>query len=60
MKKPFLGPKSPKTPTLDAQKVPDAWRQHPRYLLFSVSGWTDTLKHRAAEEGVCLIDTNDL
>jgi len=44
----------------NAQKVPGAWQQHPRYLLFSVSGWTDTLKHRAAEEGVCLIDANDL
>ena len=44
----------------NATKVPDRWKHNPRYLLFSVSGFTDALKQRAAKEGVFLIEANDL
>ena len=42
------------------QKVPDQWKHHPRYVLFSVSGFTDALKQRSAKAGVSLIGANDL
>ena len=42
------------------EKVPDRWNQNPRYLLFSVNGFTDALKQRAEKEGILLIETNDL
>ena len=42
------------------EKVPDRWHRNPRYLLFSASGFTDTLKQRAEEEDILLIETDDL
>ena len=42
------------------EKVPDRWQQYPRYILFSVNGFTDALKERAETEHVCLIEANDL
>ena len=42
------------------KKVPDQWKHHPRYVLFSVSGFTDALKQRSEKEGVFLIAANDL
>lgn len=42
------------------KKVPDRWKHHPRYVLFSVSGFTDALKQRSEKEGVRLIAANDL
>ena len=42
------------------EKVPERWNRNPRYLLFSVSGFTDALKRRAEKEEVFLIEANDL
>ena len=44
----------------NATKVPDRWKQNPRYVLFSANGFTDALRQRAEKEEVFLIDTNDL
>ncbi len=44
----------------NATKVPDQWKRNPRYILFSINGFTDALKQRAETEEVFLIDTNDL
>ena len=44
----------------NVSKVPNQWNRNPRYLLFSVSGFTDTLKQRVEKEEVFLIDTDDL
>ncbi len=41
-------------------RVPDQWKQNPRYVLFSASSFTDSLKQRAAKEEVFLIELNDL
>jgi AAA+ ATPase superfamily predicted ATPase len=41
-------------------KVPDQWQQNPRYVLFSASGFTDSLKQRASKEDVILIELKDL
>ena len=40
--------------------LPEHWRERPNYMLFSASGFTDSLKERASKEGVFLIDLNDL
>ena len=42
------------------KNMPDRLNRNPRYLLFSASGFTDALKHRAEREKVFLIETNDL
>ena len=44
----------------NATKVPDPWKRHPRYVLFSASGFTDALKQRAEKEDVFLIEIEDL
>ncbi len=44
----------------NAGKVRDEWRQHPRYILFSANGFTDTLQQRSEKEGVALIETDGL
>lgn len=44
----------------NATKVPDRWKRNPRYILFSVNGFTDALKQRAEKDGVFLIEANDL
>ena len=44
----------------NTEKVPDRWKQHPRYILFSASGFTDALKQRSEKEGVFLIEADDL
>ncbi len=44
----------------NATKVPDQWKRKPRYILFSINGFTDALEQRAETEGVFLIDANDL
>lgn len=41
-------------------KVPDQWKQNPRYVLFSASGFTDSLKQRALEESILLFELKDL
>ncbi len=41
-------------------KIRDQWQQNPRYVLFSASGFTDSLKNRADQEDVLLIELNDL
>ena len=42
------------------EKVPDRWQQSPRYILFSVNGFTDGLKEKSEKEHVWLIEANDL
>ena len=44
----------------NATKLPDQWNRNPRYILFSASGFTDDLKQRAENDGIILIETNDL
>ena len=44
----------------NAAKVSDPWNHHPRYVLFSASGFTGALKQRAEKEGVFLIEVEDL
>ena len=44
----------------NSKKVPDRWQQHPRYILFSASGFTDALKERSEKENIYLIEANDL
>ena len=44
----------------NATKVPDRWKQNPRYVLFSANGFTDALRQRAEKEEIFLVDTNDL
>lgn len=44
----------------NAAKVPDQWKRHPRYILFSANGFTDALKQRAEKEEIFLIEVNDL
>ena len=44
----------------NATKVPSQWRRNPRYILFSVNGFTETLKQRAEKEGIFLIEAEDL
>ena len=44
----------------NATKVPEQWQRNPRYILFSVNGFTDALKQRAEKEEVFLIYANDL
>ncbi len=39
-------------------KLPNQWKQNPRYVLFSAGGFTDTLRQKA--ENVILIELNDL
>lgn len=41
-------------------KIKHPWNENPRYLLFSASGFTDSLQKRADEEDVLLFDPNDL
>lgn len=36
------------------------WKKDPKYMLFSASGFTDSLKERASKEDVFLLDLNDL
>ena len=43
-----------------AARAPDKWQQNPRYVLFSASSFTDSLKQRAEKEDVLLIELNDL
>ena len=43
-----------------AAKVPGQWRRNPRYILFSANGFTEALKQRAEEEGIFLIEAEDL
>jgi len=43
-----------------ATQVSDQWQQDPRYLLFSASGFTDSLKKRAEKENILLFESNDL
>ena len=43
-----------------AAKVPDQWKRHPRYILFSANGFTDALKQRAEKEAIVLIEIDDL
>ena len=43
-----------------AAKVPDQWKQNPRYILFSAGGFTNSLRQRASEAGVLLFELNDL
>ncbi len=40
--------------------LPERWRERANYMLFSASGFTDSLKQRAFDTGVILIDLNDL
>lgn len=44
----------------NAKKLGHPWNQHPRYMLFSASGFTDTLKQRASAEGVLLLALPEL
>ena len=44
----------------NATKVPDQWQHDPRYVLFSVDGFTDALKQRAKKKNIVLIEVNDL
>lgn len=44
----------------NAAKVPDQWKRHPRYILFSANGFTDALKQRAEKEAIVLIEIDDL
>ena len=44
----------------NATKIPDQWKRNRRYILFSASGFTDPLKQRAEEEGIFLIEAEDL
>ena len=41
-------------------KIKHPWNENPRYLLFSASGFTDSLQKRAEVEDVLLFDPNDL
>jgi len=41
-------------------RAPDQWKQNPRYVLFSASSFTDSLKQRTEKENVLLIELNDL
>ena len=41
-------------------QVADPWNRNPRYLLFSVNGFTDALKRRAEKDKILLIETDDL
>lgn len=43
-----------------ATQVSDQWKQNPRYVLFSASGFTDSLKKRAEKESILLFESNDL
>ncbi len=43
-----------------SKRVPTQWQQDPRYILFSASGFTESLKYRAAEDDILLIDLKDL
>ena len=42
------------------ERIPEHWRKRPNYMLFSASGFTDSLKQRASDTGVLLIDLYDL
>ena len=44
----------------NATKVSGQWRRNPRYILFSANGFTEALKQRAEEEGIFLIELEDL
>ena len=44
----------------NATKVPDQWKQAPRYILFSANGFTEVLRERAKKEHICLIKVDDL
>jgi len=44
----------------NATKVADQWKQNPRYVLFSASGFTDALKQREKTEDMFLIEANEL
>ncbi|MDE0427562.1 MAG: ATP-binding protein [Candidatus Poribacteria bacterium] len=44
----------------NAAKVPEQWKRNPRYILFSVNGFTNALRQRAEKAGVFLIEANDL
>lgn len=44
----------------NATKVPEQWQRNPRYILFSVNGFTNALRQRAEKESVFLIEANDL
>ncbi|RKU28839.1 ATPase [Candidatus Poribacteria bacterium] len=41
-------------------KVPDEWGEKPRYVLFSLSGFNESLRQRANDEDVILIELDDL
>ena len=41
-------------------RMPEHWKNKPNYMLFSASGFTDSLQQRAFDTGVLLIDLNDL
>lgn len=41
-------------------KIPDQWSKLPRFILFSASGFTESLTRRAEVEDVALIGINDL
>lgn len=40
--------------------LPEHFKERAKYILFSASGFTDSLKQRAVDTGVILIDLNDL
>ncbi len=40
--------------------LPEHFKERPKYILFSASGFTDSLKQRASDNGVILIDLHDL
>ena len=44
----------------NAAKIPGQWRRNPRYILFSANGFTEALKQTAEEEGIFLIEAEDL
>ena len=44
----------------NATEVPDQWKRHRRYVLFSANGFTDGLRHRAKKEKIFLVDASDL
>lgn len=43
-----------------SMKVSDEWREKPRYVLFSLSGFTESLRQMAINEDVNLIDLDNL
>ena len=42
------------------ERLPEHWRKSPNYMLFSASGFTDSLMQRAKDTDILLFDLNDL